>query len=385
MNALDAPLRAAIDAGALGCVAAMAATSQGVIHAASFGVADPETGAAMTTDSVGWIASLTKALVSVAALRFVERGPLALDTPIAEVIPELAAPKVQTGFQDDTPQYRPALRPITLRHLLTHSAGFGYDMWNEALLTLTTRHQVPRIPTDARSIERIPLLFDPGTRFNYGINLDFVGHALSVVTGLGLDEVLQREIFAPLGMTDTGFVPGESQTARRALTRQRQTDGSLAVVPWRPPARMAFMAGGGGLYGSAADYLRFLREMLAGAPNLLHPDSFAELARNQIGDLTVGPMTSCAPAASRDVNWYPDQPLRWSLGFLRNEQTTPQGRAPGSLAWAGLPNHYYWIDRTSDVCGVFMGFLLPFSDPAAMAAFWGWERAVYQAIGGSSA
>jgi hypothetical protein len=382
MSALDAPLKAAVENGVLGCVAAMAATSQGVIHEAAFGVADPETGAAMRTDSVGWIASLTKALVSVAALQMVERGELSLDGPIAEVIPELATPKVLTGFgADGTPQYRPAARPITLRHLLTHSAGFGYDMWNEEVLALTTRHGVPRIPTNAASISNIPLLFDPGTRFNYGINVDFVGHAISVVSGRGLDEVLRTAIFTALGMTDTCFVPGESQVARRVLTRQVQQDGSLATVPWRPPSRMAYMAGGGGLYGSAADYLRFLREMLAGAPNLLRPETFAEMERNQIGDLTVGPMTSCAPAASRDVSWYPGNTLRWGLGFLLNEQQTPQGRSPGSLAWAGLPNHYYWIDRKRDVCGVFMGFLLPFSDARAMAGFWGWEKAVYQAVG----
>ncbi len=382
MNPCDLPLRAAVETGALACVAAMAATGQGVIHEAAFGVRDPETGAAMTTDGVGPIASLTKALTAVAALQLVEQGKLSLDGPICDVIPELAAPRVLEGFgPDGATLTRPARLAITLRHLLTHTAGYGYDTWNAKLLVMTQRHGAPRIPTDSASLAAAPLLFDPGERFNYSIGLDIVGHAVAVAAGRGLDEVLRDFVLAPLGMGDTGFTPGESQTARRVLLRQWQEDGSLAVIPWRAPSRMAFLAGGGALYSSAADYLQFLREMLAGAPNLLRPETFKLLETNQIGDLAVGPMRSGAPLASRDVDWYPGNTLRWSLAFLLNEQATPQGRSAGSMAWAGLHNHYYWIDRTRDVCGVFMGFLLPFSDPRALAAFWAWEAAITRQLG----
>jgi CubicO group peptidase (beta-lactamase class C family) len=377
----DTKLREAVATGALACVAAMAADSSGVIHEAAFGIRDPATGEAMTTDSLAWIASMTKAIVSVAALRLAERGLLSLDGPISDVIPELAAPKVLDGFAEDgTPRFRPAARAITLRHLLTHTAGFGYDTWNAELVVLGTRHGFRRIPADVSGIAQAPLLFDPGERFNYGINIDMVGHAIERVTGQRLDAHLRETILAPLGLHDTDFVPGPDQLRRRAVLRARNASGTLDVLPGAPAQTMPFMAGGGGLYSTASDYLRFLREILAGAPNLLRAETMRLLETNQIGDIAVPPMRTQAPHGSNDVHLYPGMTLRWSLGFLLNEQTTPEGRAPGSMAWAGLPNCYYWIDRTSGVCGVFITALLPFCDPAAVATFQGWEASVYRAL-----
>jgi CubicO group peptidase (beta-lactamase class C family) len=180
-------------------------------------------------------------------------------------------------------------------------------------------------------------------------------------------------------MADTMFLLGEPQQARRVVLHQRGEDGALTPHPWRRAEHVAFMEGGGGLYSSASDYLKFLSAMLKG--DILGPAMSAELTRNQIGDLEVPKLTSAVPTASNDLHLFPGMPLKWSLAFLINTQATPEGRSAGSLAWAGLTNCYYWIDRARDVCGVFITGVQPFADPAALAAFAGYEAAVYRSLG----
>jgi CubicO group peptidase (beta-lactamase class C family) len=375
----DLPLRHAVETGALACVAAMAATSHGILHEAAFGLRNPAAGEAMTTDSVGWIASMTKAIVSVAAVRLVEQGQLSLDEPICDVLPELTSPLVLDRFgTDGAPILRPAETPITLRHLLTHTAGYGYDTWNPALWHLQTRLGLPRIPTSQDGLRQVPLLFEPGTRWNYGINIDLVGRAIEVVTGQSLDAHLRETLTGPLGMHDTMLLLDPPQQARRIVLHQKAADGALTPVPWQRAAAPPFLYGGGGLYSSAADYLKFLRAVLGG--RLLGPAMQAELLANQIGDLDVQPMLSAVPTASNDVHLYPEQKLKWTLGFLQNTAPTAEGRSAGSLAWAGLSNCYYWIDPARDVCGVFLTGLLPFADKAALAAFKGFESTIYSKL-----
>lgn len=382
MSAADAALRAAVESGALACVAAMAATRDGVIYEGAFGMRDPQAGAAMATDSVGWIASMTKAIVSVAALQQVEQGRLSLDGPISEVLPDLANPMVLEGFDDaGNPVLRPARRAITLRHLLTHTAGYGYNFWNPELARWMERTGAPRIPNSDAQLAAHPLLFDPGDRWNYGINTDVVGRAVEAAVGKRLDACLAEGVTDRLGMADTMFVPRPAQLARRLMPHQRGADGSLIRVEAPVATALPFMAGGGGLYGTARDYLAFVRAVLTRDAALLGPVMFDELERNQIGALEVTPMVSAMPAASRDVALYPGMRLEWTLAFLRNTAPTPEGRAAGSLAWAGLPNCYYWIDPARGVCGVFVTSLLPFADPAALAAFTAYERAIYAMLG----
>ncbi len=377
----DQPLRHAVDSGALPAVAAMAATSDGLIHQAAFGLRDPETGAAMTTDSLAHIASMTKAITSVAALQLVDEGKLSLDDPICDVLPELVAPMVMERFgADGAPILYPAQTAITLRHLLTHTAGYGYETWNPALWHLQTRFGTPRIPTSAEELRQVPLLFEPGTSWNYGINTDIVGRAIEVVSGRTLAEQIRETVTGPLGMADTVFVPSAEQAGRRVVMHQRDAAGQLAPIAWVPP-EPRFMAGGGGLFSTAEDYMRFLRALLSGGAGLLSAEMVSALTTNQIGALDVTPLASAVPARSRDIDLYPGMKLKWTLGFMLNTETTQQGRSAGSLAWAGLTNCYYWIDRTRDVCGVFIAGLLPFGDEAALTAFRGYEAAVYRMIG----
>ncbi len=378
---IDDVLRQAMGAAGLPGVVAMAATRDGIIHTGVFGLRDPEAGAPLALDSVCRIASMTKAITSVAALRLVERGLLDLDDPICDVLPELTEPMVFERFGvDSRPILHPATTPITLRHLLTHTSGYGYDTWNQPLGHIQMSLALPRVPTNSDELRRMPLMFEPGTTWNYGISTDIVGRACEVVTGKTLDVVLREEVLGPLGMSDTSFMPGPAEEARRFVVHRRGEDGAITPTSTPVPQAMPFLSGGGGLHSTAPDYLKFAQAILAGGGGLLGPEMFAELVRAQTGDINVVPMISSVPAMSNDVVMYPEQALKWSLGFMVNTEATAEGRSAGSLAWAGLCNSYYWIDLERGVCGVFMAQLLPFADPATLDAFRAYEAAVYNSL-----
>ena len=171
----------------------MAATRDGPLYQGAFGTRALPDGAAMTPDTVFWIASMTKAITSTAAMQLVEQGKLALDGPIAEVLPELAAPRVLEGFDAaGEPRLRPARRPITLRHLITHTAGFVYDIWNPQMGRYMEQNGIPGIITCQNAALALPLIFDPGERWDYGINIDWVGKAVERVSGQRLGDYFAR-------------------------------------------------------------------------------------------------------------------------------------------------------------------------------------------------
>jgi CubicO group peptidase (beta-lactamase class C family) len=334
---------------------------------------------------VFWIASMTKAITSVAALREVEAGRLRLDAPIAEVLPELAAPKVLEGFDaGGRPRLRPARRAITLRHLLTHTAGFSYDIWNTEIGRYMAAEGVPGIISCENAALTTPLVAEPGERWEYGINIDWAGKAVERVSGQSLEAYFREHIFGPLGMADTGFVLGPAQRERLVAMHARGPDG-LAPIPFEVPQAPQFFMGGGGLYGTAPDYLRFARMVLGGGTldgvRIYGPETAALLAADQIVPLTVPKMTTAIPDYSNDVEVFPGMAKGWSLAFLINHQPVPGGRAAGSLAWAGLANTYYWIDPTVGVTGVLLTQILPFADPDVLDLLGAFESAVYRAVG----
>jgi methyl acetate hydrolase len=197
---------------------------------------------------------------------------------------------------------------------------------------------------------------------------------------------MAEAILAPLGMTDTGFRLSDAQMARRAALLSRGEDGALTPFPVEmnggPDAE--FDSGGGGLMSSGPDYLRFARMILNGGSldgvTILKPETITEMRRNQIGPLRAGKMDSVMPMFSHPYDGFPGMHTGWGLGFLINPESGPNGRAPGSLAWAGIANSYYWIDPASDITGVLMMQLLPFGDPEALALYAAFERAVYEGV-----
>ncbi|MBD0316747.1 MAG: beta-lactamase family protein [Nitrospiraceae bacterium] len=381
---IDETLRQAVDAGDIPGVVALAATGKEVIYEGAFGKRDISKDAGMTPDTVFWIASMTKAVTSTAAMQLVERGELQLDEPIARILPDLPS-QVLEGFDENgAPKLRPAKRPITLRHLLTHTAGFCYSIWNADMGRYMAHADIPSITTCQNKALTTPLISDPGERWEYGINIDFVGKAVEVVSGKRLDAYLRDHIFMPLGMTDTGFKLTDDQRHRLAAMHSRSADGSLEPIPFEIPQDPEFHMGGGGLYGTGPDYIAFLRMLLNGGAlnghRILKPETVELMAQSHIGELEVGPMKTAIPGSSNDVELYPWMVKRWGLGFLITTDRTEEGRSPGSLAWAGLGNTYFWLDRTRDVCGVILTQILPFADAKVLGLFNQFERGVYQSL-----
>jgi CubicO group peptidase (beta-lactamase class C family) len=336
---------------------------------------------AMAPDSVFWIASMTKAITGVAAMMLVEAGKLSLDAPAAALVPEIGALGVLEGFDEaGQPKMRPAKRPITLRHLLTHTSGYGYDMWSADIARFRKATGTPAVGTCRNAALALPLLFDPGEDWTYGIGIDWAGKMIEAATGETLGAHLTRVIFEPLGMVDTSFKLRPAQRARLVAMHGRGADGALSVIPFEVPQDPEFETGGGGLYGTARDYLAFARMILNGGRHgdirLLKAATIAEKARDQIAPLSVRPMISAVPSATRDADFFPGMANGWGLTFLVNRKPSPQGRSAGGLAWAGLGNTFYWIDHGRGTAGIFLSQILPFFDPEAISLFREFESMV---------
>jgi methyl acetate hydrolase len=382
---IDQVLRQKSDAKEIPGVVAMAATGKEVIYQGAFGKRDLSKDDAMTLDSVFWIASMTKAVTAAGAMQLVEQGKLSLEAPIGELLPDLAAPQVLEGFDvNGEPKLRPAKHPITLRHLMTHTAGFAYNMWNGDMVQYLEKTGLPAVTSCKNDALKTPLMTDPGTRWEYGINLDFVGKAVEAVSGKKLDAYLRDHLFTPLGMTDTGFRIGDAQRQRLVGMHQRNEDGSLAPIPFEIEQDPEFHMGGGGLYGTAADYIKFTQMILnkgqGNGNQVLKSETVALMGQNHIGELSMGRMTSAVAFATNDVDLYPGMAKKWGLSFLINTAQTPEGRSPGSLAWGGLANTYFWIDPARDIAGVILMQLLPFVDKHCLETFAGFESGVYAGL-----
>jgi methyl acetate hydrolase len=337
---------------------------------------------------VFWIASMTKAITAAAGMQLVEQGKLSLDEPIGKVLPDLVTPQVLEGFDaKGEPKLRPAKKSITLRHLMTHTAGFAYDMWNGDMVQYLEKTGLPGITSCKNDALKTPIMTEPGTRWEYGTNI-VVGKAVEAASGKRLDAYLRDHMFVPLGMSDTGFKIGEAQRKRLVAMHARGEDGTLAPMPFELEQEPEFHMGGGGLYGTAGDYIKFTQMILnkgrGNGNQVLKPETVALMGQNHIGDLNMTKMTTAIGWATNDVDLYPEMDKKWGLSFLINTAKTPEGRSPGSLAWAGLANTYFWIDPSRNVTGVILMQLLPFADKQCLEAFAGFERGVYAGLDAGS-
>lgn len=385
---IDQLLRQKCDAKEIPGVVAMAATGSETIYQGAFGKRDLGKDDAMTADSVFWIASMTKAITATAGMQLVEQGKLSLDEPIGKLLPDLASPQVLEGFDaSGAPKLRPAKGEITLRQLMTHTAGFVYNMWNSDNALYLEKTGTPVITTCQNAALKTHLANDPGTRWDYGTNIDFVGKAVEAVSGQRLDAYLRDNLFAPLGMNDTAFKISDSMRKRLVGMHARTPEG-LASIPFEMEQNPEFHMGGGGLYGTAADYIKFTQMILnkgkGGGNQVLKPETVALMGQNNIGALEVGKLLTATPIYTNDVDLFPGMVKKWGLSFLINTAQTAEGRSAGSLAWAGLANTYFWIDPVRNVTGVILMQLLPFWDGSCLEAFAGFERGIYAGLGAGS-
>ena len=375
---LEQYFKKACDSGQLAGGVATVASRNHLIWQHSFGHRQLGGQTAMTPDSLFWIASLTKAVTTLAALQLVERGLLALDAPVGALVPELAGAQVLDGFDAlGSPKLRPARSDVTLRQLLTHTSGLGYEMWDAGLKAWMAKTGTPGMGSGRLAALKVPLLKDPGCAWAYGTGIDFAGRAVEAASGLALDDYFAAHIFGPLGLRDTGFVCSPEQKTRRAVMHRRRPEGSLVPISFETGPQPEFFSGGGGLYSTAPDYVRFLQMILRGGEGLLRPETLALMRLNQIGSLAVSALATAMPAATRDVEFWPPMDRKWTFGFMLNPQAVPGGRGAGSLAWAGLGNCYYWVDPAQDRIGLLMLQVLPFFDPDCLTALELMERSVH--------
>ncbi|MBI1396716.1 MAG: serine hydrolase [Betaproteobacteria bacterium] len=380
---IDTELERACATGRLPGVVAAVTTGRGTVYTASFGRRHVGCAEAMTPDTVCWIASMTKPVTAVAAMQLVERGDVSLDEPIGRVRPELAAIRVLTGWTaDGEPVLRDPVRPITLRHLLTHTSGLAHGLWNADLGRYQKLRGLPATISGRLGALDVPLVFDPGERWEYGIGVDWLGRVVEAVTGERLGEYFRTRVFEPLGMGSTGFRITPDMRRRLACVHARGIGDALEPTAFEVEQDPEWDVGGGGLYSTAGDYLRFMRMILnrgeLDGVRVLARDTVELMGRNAMGALRVRPLASANPAMTRDVDFHADVQKTWGLSFMINETALPTGRSPGSLTWAGLANTYFWIDPTRDLAGVFLTQILPFADPAALDLFGRFETAVYK-------
>src|SRR5579863_2155157 len=369
---LDDLLRTGIERRKIPAVAAMVATADKITYQGAFGKRDvSSSGARATPDSIF-------AIASTAALQLVDQGKLKLDEPVSKHIPEFAKLEVLGGFdKSGKPSLRPVRTPVTLQHLLTHTSGFCYDTWSGEMVEYVKHGG--KAPVGVAPF--VPLMFEPGQRWQYGYSLDWTGKLVETVSGLTLEQYFQRNICEPLGMKDTSFILPAEKFDRSVSRHQRQANGSLQQEPRTLPAPPTAFNGGGGLYSTAGDYVRFMQMILrrgrGPGKQILQPATVALMSSNQIGGLAAGRLKSFQPDRSSDVDLHPGSVDKWGLGFLINTTAYPGGRSAGSLAWAGIANTFYWIDPQRGICATIMMQFLPFVDKEAVGLLSDFERAVY--------
>lgn len=339
----------------------------------------------MTTDSVCAIFSTTKAIAGTACLQLVEDGKLDLDAPAKNYAPDIGKLQVLDGFDaDGNPKLRPPKRDVTTRMLLLHTAGFGYDFFNENYNRLAQEHGQPSVITASKASINTPLLFDPGEQWEYGSNIDWAGQVVEGITGKRLGEVMQERIFEPLGINSTAFSLTSSMRSRLARIHQREADGSLTPMTDFELPEPEIHMGGHGLYATAEDYCKFIRMWLNDGmgPNgpVLKKETVLAAEKNGLGEMKIKGLPGVIPTLSNYAEFFPGMSKSWALTFMINEEDAPTGRPAGSLAWAGLANLYYWIDRKNGVGGFWATQIFPFADATSVVGYLDFETAVYNSL-----
>ena len=380
----DQLLSAAVTDGAVPGVVALATNAEGTYYEGGFGERIQGDGVEMTPDTVVWLASMTKAITGAAVMQLVEQGKLELDAPASRVLPELAERQVLEGFDDaGQPVLRPAEGEITLRQLLTHTSGFVYDIWNRDFVKYLELTENPGIISCMNAALDIPLAFDPGSRWDYGIGIDWAGKMLEAASGQSLGAYLRDNLFAPLGMDSTAFRLTDEMRGRMAKVHARLGEREFELqMELEIPQEPEFEMGGGGLYSTIGDYAKFVRMILnkgaADGQQVLKSETVEMMSVNQIGDCRVPLLKSAVPESSNDAEFFPGLEKGWGLSFMILEQDAPTGRPAGSLSWAGVANSFYWIDPKNGIGGVYATQIIPFADTKSLPLAESFESLVYQ-------
>jgi methyl acetate hydrolase len=380
-SAIDEVLEQAVDAGAVPNVVAIAADREGIIYEGGAGPRAPGLSATVDADTRFRIMSMTKMVATVAALQLSEQSKLDLDAPVEEYCPDFAQVQVLERVEGGKPVLRAPASKATVKQLITHTSGLGYWFWNSGVVAWEHATGTPNVLSGSNVIFNAPMVADPGTRFNYGINTDWLGRVVEAAGGKGLDEAIAAGITEPLGMNDTAFTITEEQLREATPVHLRGEDGAWAASEIELASDPDWWAGGHGLYSTPHDYLKFQRMLLG---NGTSPDGVQVLSgetvdaafTNQIGDLDFpADIPTADPASSFGLSVGPG--YKWGFGLLLNTHDEPGRRRAGTGAWAGLANTHYWVDRSAGIAGAIYSQFLPFIPPEALKLYADFETALY--------
>lgn len=365
-------------------VVASVATKDGVAFEGAEGVRALGGDQAMTLDTVFRAFSMTKAVGAAAAAKCIEDGLLTLETPVEDILPAWKDVKILKGFDGETPILEAPKTKATLRHLATHTSGLVYEFWNEEQGRYMAATEAPTILSGlSAALHSYPLAFEPGTNWDYGTGIDWLGQMVEAATGQRIDTYCKANFFDPLGMSDTRFeLEGDMES--RLTQAHIFAEGQWAPHDIAPPPGPEVYGMGHALYTTGPDYLTFIRMLMGGGElngaRVLAEDTVKMYCANQIGSLSVGKMTSYAPPLSADVDFFPEQENKFSLGCLMNTEDIDGKRRAGSQSWAGVLNTHYWFDPSAGVAAVIMLQHLPFVDENCLAIYDAVEREVYRSL-----
>lgn len=387
LKGYEAAARHAVEAGLVPGAVAVVGNSRAVLHESAVGPSSRTDGRPHTLGDVFMIASMTKAITSVAGAQLLEQGRFSLDQPAENILPEIATHQVITGFDaDDRPILRPARGKVTMRQLFTHTSGHSSDVWNANTLKYAKVMGLPPIPSCKIAAFDLPLAFDPGTAWEYGVATDFLGKIIEKLSGMRLEEYFKTQIFDRVGMEWTSFVMGPRQLAEEVPVRGKAGRGAFNVLDFKISQTPEMYMAGAGLYGTAGDYFKFLQMLLnkGDAPHgrVLKPETVELMFRNHIGDIKLPVMGTVIPPVSADLDLDVPHGNKWSLCALTNLIDMPGRRRAGSQFWGGLASSYFWVDPRSDLAGLVMLSYFPFADADGLELFAALERDAYATYAG---
>jgi methyl acetate hydrolase len=382
-DAVDEVLQQAVNTGAVPNVVAIAADRNGPFYEGAAGPRVAGGDEPVSADTHYRIMSMTKMVATAAALQQVEQGRLDLDSPVEQYCPEFGELQVLDGFDGETPVLRSPRTKATVKQLITHTSGLGYWFWNADLLRWETATGTPNVLSGSNVIFAAPLLADPVTRFEYGINTDWLGKVVEATSGTTFDVAIKEGITGPLGMHETTFWPSADHRKRLVPIHVRGEDGSWVPSEIELHPEPEYCAGGHGLYSTPRDYLRFQRALLGygevEGTRILQEATVRAAFTNQIGDIDFPVSIPTAdPSSTADFTAGPDH--KWGYGLLLNTEDMLGRRRAGSGSWAGLCNTHFWVDHTTGITGAIYTQTLPFVAPEVHQVYVDFETALYAAL-----
>jgi CubicO group peptidase (beta-lactamase class C family) len=381
---VDEVLERAVADGAVPSVAAIAADRDGIIYEGAAGPRVAGGDDPVTVDTHFRIMSMTKMVATTVALQLIEQGKLDLDAPVERYRPEFAEVEVLEGFDGEKPRTRPPANKATVKQLLTHTSGLSYWFFSPELVQWESLTSVPNVLSGQNAIFTAPMLFDPGARFEYGINLDWLGKVIEAASGTALDEAIAVGVTEPLGMSETTFVMSDAQRANSVPVHLQGEDGTWAASEIDLVEQPEYWAGGHGLHSTPRDYMKFQRMLLGNGTSpdgvkILDSATVDAAFTNQIGAIDFpAELKTADPTATCDFIARPG--FKWGYGLLLNTEDIEGARRAGSGAWAGLLNTHFWIDRTAGVTAAIYSQFLPFATEPALQMYGAFEGALYASL-----